>query len=564
MFKNDKIEKRLVKSVVLITAMASVAAVIALIALFVTSNRYTYALRNYGFSQGDIGKMMVTFADCRSATRVTISYTDSQLITSSAQTHDEKEEKCQQYFQEMKDTLSSAEEEEQYNKIAGQLETYWAKDSEIMQLGNTTDAEKSAQAQQMAAEELDPLYDTLYEEMSALMAININLGDKLDDSLNIMSMILFAVVLALVIVAIIVSVIVGKNMARQLAGGIIGLASRMKLFAEGDLSSDFPKVDSKDEVHYLSEVAQGMAGNLHVLIRDIGEVLASLADGDFTAETKVPERYIGEFEGLKTSMDNLVIKLKGTLLQIGEASDQVDAGSGQLAESASALAEGATDQAGAVQELTATIESVVISADESAKRVGAAYKDGLIYRDQAEHGSQEMENLAEAMEKITEASKEIENIIAEIEDIASQTNLLSLNASIEAARAGEAGKGFAVVADQIGKLATDSAQSAVRTRELIQNSIQEIEAGNLMAHSTKQALEEVVRGIEFLSNASKEASEASYTQVNTMQEVEKGIEQISSVVQSNSAAAQETSATSEELAAQATNLKELVGQFVLR
>ena len=77
-------------------------------------------------------------------------------------------------------------------------------------------------------------------------------------------------------------------------------------------------------------------------------------------------------------------------------------------------------------------------------------------------------------------------------------------------------------------------------------------------------MDQVVHGIEFLSDTSKHASDASFTQVNTMQEVEKGIEQISSVVQSNSAAAQETSATGQELAAQATNLKELIGQFTLK
>ena len=229
-----------------------------------------------------------------------------------------------------------------------------------------------------------------------------------------------------------------------------------------------------------------------------------------------------------------------------------------------ALAEGAMDQAGAVEELTATIENVTGVAEGTAKEVSDAYQEGLTYRKQAEQGSDEMKQLAEAMERISVASKEIENIIAEIEDIASQTNLLSLNASIEAARAGEAGKGFAVVADQIGKLATDSAESAVRTRELIQHTLEEIEKGNAITERTEEALNQVVHGIEFLSDTSKHASDASFTQVNTMEEVEKGIEQISSVVQSNSAAAQETSATGQELAAQATNLKELIGQFILR
>ena len=304
--------------------------------------------------------------------------------------------------------------------------------------------------------------------------------------------------------------------------------------------------------------------DLSQIIYDINEDVGALADGNFMATLNDPGLFAGEFAGLKESIEHITEKFKDTLLQIEEASDQVDAGAGQLAESATALAEGATDQAGAVQELTATVENVTIAAEDSAKQVGAAYEEGLVYRKQAERGSEEMNNLISAMERISEASKEVENIIGEIEDIASQTNLLSLNASIEAARAGQAGKGFAVVADQIGKLATDSAQSAAKTRELIHNALEEVEAGNTMTQSTKESLEEVINGIEFLSNASKQASDTAYTQADTMREIEKGIEQISGVVQSNSASAQETSATSEELAAQATSLKELIGQFVLR
>jgi methyl-accepting chemotaxis protein len=203
-------------------------------------------------------------------------------------------------------------------------------------------------------------------------------------------------------------------------------------------------------------------------------------------------------------------------------------------------------------------------AKESATRIEEAYKKGLFYKDKAVEGREEVANLVTAMEAISKVSNEIKDIIGEIEDIASQTNLLSLNASIEAARAGDAGKGFAVVADQIGKLASDSAQSAVRTRELIQKALDEVDKGNETMIKTNETLQQVVEGIEFLSNVSKDASDSQYAQVTTMREVEQGIEQISAVVENNSASAQETSATGEELALQATNLKELTQQFVLK
>ena len=168
------------------------------------------------------------------------------------------------------------------------------------------------------------------------------------------------------------------------------------------------------------------------------------------------------------------------------------------------------------------------------------------------------------MRRINDTSKEIANIIAEIEDIASQTNLLSLNASIEAARAGEAGRGFAVVADQIGKLAADSATAAVNTRKLIENSIHEIEIGNEITEKTTTAIASVIDGIKMLAQSTKEISDLSETQADSMKQLEEGVEQIAEVIQNNSAAAQETSATSEELSAQASTLEELVNQFKLK
>mgnify|MGYP003309391828 FL=1 len=145
-----------------------------------------------------------------------------------------------------------------------------------------------------------------------------------------------------------------------------------------------------------------------------------------------------------------------------------------------------------------------------------------------------------------------------------RTNLLALNASIEAARAGEAGRGFAVVADQIGKLAADSAQSAVNTRTLIAKSLAEVEQGNAITIKTAEALEQVMDGIKELAQGSQTTSAQSTEQAETMVQVQQGVEQIAEVVQNNSASAEETSATSEELSAQSQNLKALVDHFILR
>lgn len=564
MFKNDRIEKRLKKSFIVVTSMAAVSAVIALIALVIICNRYSYALTQYGFSQGDIGNTMAAFSGARSSTRAVIAYTDQELVSLNVTKHDEYKKTCQDYFATMQNTLSTKEERAVYDQIAEDMDKFWQIDEEVLKLGNTTDATNRAQAQAMAASELTAEFDEVYGALTELMQTNVEKGKSLDRGLNILSVIM--IIAGILIIAIVMSVSIkfGRDIARQIADGLGIVSKRMKTFAEGDLSSEFPELETKDEVNDLAVVARGMANNLTSIITSMNGQISNLSNGDFMSHIENPEIFVGDFAGLRDGLESLVEKMRETLLQIDEASIQVDAGSGQLAESATALAEGATDQAGAVEELTATVTNVASSSEETAKQIGAAYEEGLTYKEQAEHGSEEMNNLISAMERISEASKQIENIIEEIEDIASQTNLLSLNASIEAARAGEAGKGFAVVADQIGKLAMDSAQSAVKTRELIHNTLEEVEVGNTMTQRTKQSLDEVIDGIEFLSNVSKQASDNAYAQADTMIEIQKGIEQISGVIQSNSASAEETSATSEELAAQSTSLKELLGQFILK
>lgn len=563
MFKDLKINERLKKGFTMVALIASIAGAVGAVMMVVIMMQYKSALTNYGFSQGDIGKAMIVFADARSATRGIIGYNDDALTEQLIATHDEKKAKFEDYWRTVEETIVSKDERELYDKATNLVNQYWEEEAKAIEIGKSTDDEENLKAQQMMTDTISPLYEEVYETIADLLNINVDEGNSLNTRLSIMSFIFLVVIIGVIFAAFWQATRMGNSIAKGISEPIGALGDRFKTFAKGDLSSPFPDVDTKDEIAEMVTVAKEMAASLSLVIADSGKHLADMASGNYDIKTTCPEVYQGDFEKLLLSMRNMRDQMIQTLRSIEDASSQVSAGSTNLAEASQSLAEGATEQAGAVEELQATITSITENIDKAADQAQESYIQAKKYADEADNSRTEMKAMVEAMARINETSKNIENIISEIEDIASQTNLLSLNASIEAARAGEAGRGFAVVADQIRQLAEQSTKSAVDTRKLIEGSLQEISEGNKAAESAAASIEIVVEGIEKIAETSRNISMTSRDQANAMDQADQGVSQISEVVQSNSATAQESSATSEELSAQAVSLDELISKFIL-
>ena len=448
-----------------------------------------------------------------------------------------------------------------YDVANAAWEKYRAASDEILQL--------SREGKQQEASKL--MTGEVYEEYKAFAEKLTTLCDKFQVELdqaktmaNVCTVIIFIVIVAAGLAIAVVTTQIGKIITNSITEPVEQIDAAVASLRKGELSNvEMLTYESEDEFGDTIRNLKEAMGILADYVSEISVEVKAIAQGDLTRNGDDITDFLGDFSELKTSLLYILKRFNSTLTEISNLAEQVSSNASEVENASRSLADGATEQAGVIEELNATVDTVVDLAADTAKETQSASARVKASANKANEEKEKMNDLLMEMEHITEISKEIGNIITDIEDIASQTNLLSLNASIEAARAGEAGKGFAVVADQIGKLAADSAKSAVNTRDLIDKTLVEIEKGNTITRTTADAFNQIIADMESFAELAENTMEKANSQAESLEQIGQGIEQLSGVVQGNAASSEENTAISINLAEGAAKMHDRVNIFKL-
>ncbi|MHC1723343.1 MAG: methyl-accepting chemotaxis protein [Aminipila sp.] len=408
--------------------------------------------------------------------------------------------------------------------------------------------------------EFDATATRINEEVDNFMVFSNENISHIMKKMSVIISVLIGISIFTLIISIIISALIRKSLIQNVLVPISDITNVANSLAEGNLQQtlDF---HSEDEIGRLAEDLRNMSANLSIYISDISGYMQQLEKGNL--KTSLNADFKGDFHTLATSLGNFHQSINSTLQEIHIASKEVEEGSAQVSSGAQLLAQGSTEQASSIEELSSALVEMSGKIQTNASNAKHAYDLSEEAHFNVITGNQQMKEMSSAMVDISEKSAEIGKIIKTIDDIAFQTNILALNAAVEAARAGIAGKGFAVVADEVRNLAQRSADAAKSTTSLIAGTVNAVDNGVNIASETASALNIIVEKVETVTQTLKQIASDSEEQAHAVSQITEGIEQISSVVQTNTATTEESAATSEHLFSQSQKLNNSVNKFIL-
>ena len=556
--KNLRIRSKLLISFGLVLAMLAIGAIVS---FFNMGNIYTQVNNYASKTVPNLNHMWQIRRDMVSIERYVcqaIANNDAQSIATSFEKADTNDA---QIFTELDAYRKNTRQDP---AAIDQLETSLKGLSEIRKKIQTVQSSNSEtsdeQALRIYIDEYEPLYTNAANQIMVLFNGTTSNAEKQAITSKQVKLQSDVILLATALLSLVVGIFLALYITAVITKPINSAVTASEEMAKGNLNAP-PTYVSRDEAGILCQSMRTSMSTIKQYIDTIADEMAQMESGNFVIESNI--EFFGDFSRIKESMRRFVSIMSDTLSQIKSAADQVSSGAEQVSASAQALAQGATEQASSVEELSASISEISGQVSQNATHSSDANEMATGAADAIDTSSAQMQKLMAAMNTIHTKSAEISKIIKTIEDIAFQTNILALNAAVEAARAGAAGKGFAVVADEVRNLAGKSAEAAKNTTALIEDSVSSIGEGVKLADATAKELFGAVEKVKRTTDLITEITQASNEQATSIAQVTIGVDQISSVVQTNSATSEESAAASEELSSQANMMRDLVGQFKL-
>ena len=557
--KNLPIKKKLMNSFMVIVVISILTSFISLICLQIINDRYKDAMSNYGFSQGQVGLLGIKVEHSYSMVKEIIVVGNTSDVDR-IKTIKEDIEKCNEDINLLlqnidKENVQNDKEQELINNIKSDIESYEQVKDRIIELGMNN---KTAQASQLLRGQGNPAMDLLTVDISELLSIKIEQCNLLINRLNRLRIIFVMIILATIALSVIFAMKSSKYLSDVIGNPIIKMSKIAKRICDGDLDVEI-QCESNDEIGKLAQSFSKMVIAIKSYISEISSILGDISNGNLNCS--IEEEYKGNFIEIRKSLENIIRSLNDIFENIGQSTIEVKANSEKAAEMAELLSDGSKNEKDAVRELCVSIDQINKQVNKNADNAIDTSTITNALAENIDNSNIMMDKVIKAMEDIEDCSNSITSIMNTINDIAERTNLLALNAAIEAARAGDLGSGFAVVADEVKSLASQSADAARETNNIVNESIKAVNNGKLLVYDTANTLNESLKNIKKTRELSEYITDSSKEQYESIAIVNERIKKITETINRTVEVAENSAISSEELKLQSSKLEMMINKF---